>query len=344
MPDNKALIFNSIPDGLPVAGRDLVIHDVSYPACPKNGVLVQSMYASIDPYQRGRMRHSNVESYAPPFVLGAAINGRGIAKVLESTSAKFKKGDIVIGMLPVQQYVCYDENRLGLLEILDNPLDIEDLRVFLGALGIPGVTAYAGLHEIGKPTKGDTIFVSAASGAVGQMVGQLAKLEGLRVIGSVGSDEKLEFITGILGFDAGFNYQRESPKDALARLAPQGLDIYWDNVGGEQLDATMGCMKDFGRIVVCGTISEYNTAQEHHYPLRSYSYIFSKRLTVRGFVCSDKGIMDKYGREHQDRVQRLIKDGTITTQTWEVKGIENSTEAFLALFSGKNLGKVVLKY
>ncbi|KAK3324868.1 oxidoreductase [Apodospora peruviana] len=342
---NKALIFKNIPNGLPIIGKDLTVEPVPYGPCPAGGVLLQSLYASIDPYQRSRMRSPSVKSYSPPFTLGDPINGRGIAKVLKSDTPQFKQGDLIIGLLPIQQHVAYEASKLAFLQPLQNPLGISDIRVFLGALGIPGVTAYAGLYEIGKPQKDETIFISAASGAVGQMVGQLAKLEGLRTIGSVGSDEKLEFITKTLGFDAGFNYKTEKPADALTRLAPEGLDIYYDNVGGEHLDAALGHMKNFGRVVMCGTIAEYNSAGPgDRYPLRNYSLIFSKRLAVRGFICSDKGIMDKYGREHQEKVQRWIKEGKIVTTTWEVEGIENSGEAFLALFSGRNFGKVVLKY
>lgn len=247
-------------------------------------------------------------------------------------------------MLPIQRYVAYYERRLGLIQLLQYPMGIEDIRVFLGALGIPGVTAFSGLYEIGKPQRGETIFISAASGAVGQMVGQLARLEGLRTIGSVGSDEKLQFITKELGFDAGFNYKKDKPSDALARLAPDGIDIYYDNVGGEHLDASLEHMKDFGRVIMCGTISEYNTAHKDRYPLRMSGNIFTRRLTVRGFVCSDKGFMDAYGKAHQELVSKLIKDGEIKTTTWEVEGIENSAQAFLDLFSGKNFGKAVLKY
>ncbi|KAF6222862.1 hypothetical protein HO133_000913 [Letharia lupina] len=347
MPGNVAIIFTDIPSGLPVVGKDLTVRSVSYDstgACPENGLFLQSLYASIDPYQRGRMRPAHIKSYSPPFILGQPINNRGIAKVLRSKNPNYKEGDIVVGMLPIQEYIALDDKRLFLLRQLNNPLGIEDIRVFLGALGMPGLTAYAGFYKIGKPKKGDTIFVSAASGAVGQMVGQLAKLEGLKVIGSVGSDEKLEFITKELGFDGGFNYKKEKPAAALQRLAPEGLDIYYENVGGEHLEAALDSMKDFGRIPMCGTIAGYNTPVEQQYPVRNYSLIFSKRLTVRGFVVSDTGFADKYDKEHQERVQKWIKDGTIKTTTWEVQGIENAPEALTALFSGRNFGKAVLKY
>ncbi|KAK9772977.1 putative Enoyl reductase (ER) domain-containing protein [Seiridium cardinale] len=348
MSSNKALVFRKVPNGLPVSGEDLVVEQAPYnssAACPAGGIVLQSLYASIDPYQRSRMRSPDVKSYSPPFALGEPINGRGIAKVLGSESPAYKPGDLVIGFLPLQEFVVLNKDKIMMVRPLSNPLQLADIRDFLGALGIPGFTAYAGLYEIGQPRHGDTIFISAASGAVGQMVGQLAKLEGLRTIGSVGSDIKLDFITKELGFDAGFNYKTETPEQALARLAPEGLDIYYDNVGGEHLDAALEHMKDFGRVIMCGTISEYNNSEsEQAYPVRAYSRIFSKRLTVRGFVCSDKGIMDRYNAEHQEKVQKWVKEGVITTRIWEMEGIDNATEAFLALFSGTNLGKVVLKY
>ncbi|KAK0619538.1 hypothetical protein B0T14DRAFT_537306 [Immersiella caudata] len=321
MAQNRALIFKAVPDGLPVAGRDLVIEPAAYGpdgACLPNGIFVQTLYHSLDPYQRGPMRAPNIKSYRPPYPLQPTHHQP----------------------CHRQEYVAIDESSLNLthplhnpglnlVHLLHNPYALPDIRVFLSALGMPGLTGYSGFYEIGKPQHGDTIFISAASGAVGQMVGQLARLEGLRTIGSVGSDDKLKFIVETLGFDAGFNYKKEQPGEALARLAPEGLDIYYDNVGGEHLDAALQNMKDFGRVVVCGAIGDL---------------IFSKRLTVRGFVVADEGFGPKYGEEHQERVGRWIKEGEMKTVLWEVEGMENAVEGFLAMFQGRNFGKVVLKY
>lgn len=345
MAPNRAFVFNSVPSGLPIIGENISIQLAAYDSdgvCPDDGVFLKSLYTSIDPYQRSRMRAAHVKSYQPPLEPGSPLTARSIAEVQRSENAAFRPGDIVVGNLPIQEYVALSGDLLPQLRQLDNPLGIEDVRIYLGALGVPGLTAYGGLYEIGKPERGQTIFISAASGAVGQMVGQLARLEGLRTIGSVGLDEKLDYIMSTLGFDAGFNYKRENPAQALARLAPEGLDIYFDNVGGEHLEAALCSMKDFGRIVMCGTIADYN--REQHYPLRAYSYIFSKRLTVRGFIVSDKDIAPKYAKEHQDRVQTWVKDGVISVKMWEVQGIEKAPEAFLALFTGGNFGKVVLKF
>merc|ERR1711939_63840 len=217
MVQNKGVIFKQIPQGLPVPGKDLAVEAREFDidqAPPKGGVTTKNFYASFDPYQRGRMRDANKKSYSPPYTLGEPIGNGTVAKVIK-------------------------------------PYNL-DLKVFIGALGMPGLTAYSSFYEIGKPQKGETIFISAASGAVGQLVEQLAKHDGLKVIGSVGSDEKLEYITKELGFDGGFNYKKEKPLEALQRLAPNGIDIYYENVGGEQLEAALEVMNDFGRVIGCG--------------------------------------------------------------------------------------------
>lgn len=342
---NKALIFKKIPTGYPVPGEDLTVEtvpgDANSPA-PENGVTLKSLYASFDPYMRGRMRPADIKSYAPAFHLDKPIDSAIIAKVLKSNNPKYKEGDLVVGQLPMQEYIQLDGNSIAYIKPLDNPLGIEDIRVFLGELGMPGLTAYSSLYEIGKPKKGETIFVSAASGAVGQLVGQLAKHEGLKVIGSVGTDEKLEFITKELGFDGGFNYKKEKPKDALKRLAPEGLDIYYENVGGEHLEAALDAMKNFGRIVACGMISQYNTTDR--YPIKNLTNIVTKRLEIRGFIVLDPGFSGPYVEPHQKNVQKWIKEGSFKTLIDETVGIENAPEGLVGIFYGKNLGKAVLKF
>jgi NADPH-dependent curcumin reductase CurA len=344
---NKAVILKKIPQGIPVPREHLTIEPVPYDgtaSAPDGGVLLQGLYASLDPYMRGRMRSPEIRSYVSAFELEKPIVGRAIAKVLKSNNENYKESDLVSGFLPMQQYMLFNRDETTTLQLLQNPLGIEDLRVFLGALGGTGLTAYSSLHEIGMPKAGETIFVSAAAGAVGQIVGQLAKHEGLKVIGSVGSNEKLDFILKELNFDGGFNYKKEKPADALKRLAPEGIDIYYENVGGEHLEASLDAMKDFGRVVMCGMISEYNKPVEEHYPIRNVFLVVRKRITMRGFIVSDPGMGDKYLQEHQKNVQRWIKEGTFKAITSETVGIENAPEAFVGLFHGRNLGKVVLKY
>ncbi|OQV02098.1 hypothetical protein CLAIMM_07348 [Cladophialophora immunda] len=321
---NKAMVFRQIPEGLPAAGKDLTIetivdYDETSPA-PDGGLLLESEYASFDPYMKGRMRPVHIKSNATAFELNKPLVNQCIAKVLKSKHPKYQPGDQVIGELPIQQYVSLSGAELGKIQHLENPLGLED------------------------PKKGETIFISAASGSVGSMVGQLAKREGLKVIGSVGSDDKLDFIVNELGFDAGFNYKKERPGDALKRLAPEGIDIDYENVGGEHLEAALDAMREHGRVVVCGLISDYSAAPGQRYPLYNYSLILRRRLTVRGFVVFDHGFGDKYHAEHQANVQRWIKDGTLKVITWECEGIDNAIDGLLALFSGRNFGKAVLKF
>ena len=250
MVQNKGLIFKQVPNGWPKAGQDLVVEAREFDleqAPPKGGLTVKNYYVSFDPYQRGRMRAPERQSYSPPFELGKPITNSAISKVVKSDVAEYKPGDIVKTFGGTEEYSVVPEQLMRMVSKLDNPHDL-DPKHFIGALGMPGLTAWSSFYEIGQPKKGETIFVSAASGAVGQIVGQLAKHEGLTVIGSVGDDKKLEFITKDLGFDAGFNYKTEKASDALKRLAPKGVDIYYENVGGEQLEAAISAMNQFGRI------------------------------------------------------------------------------------------------
>jgi NADPH-dependent curcumin reductase CurA len=208
---------------------------------------------------------------------------------------------------------------------------------------MPGLTAWSSFYEIGQPKKGETIFISAASGAVGQLVGQLAKHEGLTVIGSVGDDKKLEYIKSELGFDSGFNYKTEKPAEALARLAPNGIDIYYENVGGEQLEAAINAMNNFGRIIACGMISQYNAKPGEQYPIRNLMSVVAKRLTIRGFIVSDENMGPKHHKEHQEKLQKWLHDGTFKARYSVTEGIDNSADGFIGLLEGKNFGKAVLQ-
>lgn len=257
MTQNKTLVFKKIPTGFPVAGEHLAVEDRSIdlnaPA-PSGGLVVQVLYASFDPYLRGKMRDAKVQSYSPAFELNGPIINDTVSKILKSDSPDFAEGETVLGYLPIAEYVRVSKEMMPGVRKINNPHNL-DVAYFLGPLGMPGLTAYSALHKIGKPKQGETIFVSSAAGAVGQVVGQVSKRLGLKVIGSVGSDEKLEFITKELGFDGGFNYKKEKPLDALKRLAPNGIDIYFENVGGEQLEAAIECMNNHGRIAACGMVS-----------------------------------------------------------------------------------------
>jgi len=243
----------------------------------------------------------------------------------------------------MSEYAVVPEAYLGMAVVINNQHNI-DIAHYIGALGMPGLTAYSSFYEIGKPKKGETIFISAASGAVGQIVLQLAKHEGLTVIGSVGDDQKLEYLQKELGCDKAFNYKKEKTADALARLAPDGIDIYYENVGGETMDAALNALKERGRIIGCGAISQYNLKPEERYGIKNLvPALFAKKLTIRGFIVSDEDMGPKYAKEHAENVSKWIADGSFKALLHTTEGIDNAGEALLELFSGKNFGKAVLK-
>jgi len=348
MVQNKCLVFKKIPSGVPKPGVDLTVEDrpidLDTTSPPENGLITQNFYISFDPYQRGRMRPEHIKSYSAAYPLDSTIGNSGISRVVKSANSKFKEGDVVIVYMacPTAEYSVLPAEVVNKTVFkLDNPYNL-DKKLFLSALGMPGLTAYSSLYKIGEPKKGQTIFISAASGAVGQIVGQLAKHEGLKVIGSVGDDAKLDFITKELNFDGGFNYKKESPAAALARLAPEGLDIYYENVGGEQLEASINAMKDHGRIIACGMISQYNTAPADAYPIRNLMQMVAKRIKMQGFIVGDPGMGPDYQEEHQRNLQKWIKEGTFKSKLSLTEGIEQAPQGLVDMLTGKNFGKAVL--
>jgi NADPH-dependent curcumin reductase CurA len=345
MVQNKAVIFKSVPNGQPIAGKDLAVETREFDleqSLPEGGVITKNLYASFDPYQRGRMRNPEKKSYSAPYTLGEPLTNAVVAQIVKSSNSKFKAGDIVTGMLNYEEYSLVPKQVADTLRKIENPYNL-DLKVFLGALGMPGLTAYASYYEIGQPKKGETIFISAASGAVGAIVGQLAKHDGLKVIGSVGSDEKLDYILKDLGFDGGFNYKKEKPIDALKRLAPSGIDIYYENVGGEQLEASLECLNDFGRIIACGMVSEYSTPESERYGIKNLMHVVAKRLTIRGFIVGDANMGPKYWTERNENISKWLHEGSIKAKMSVTEGIDNAPEGFVGMLQGKNFGKAVLK-
>lgn len=347
MVQNKGLIFKQVPDGWPVAGTHLVVEDrpidLSQSLAP-GAILIKNFYASFDPYQRGRMRAPEKKSYSPPYDLGAPITNSCIFKVVKSANDKFKEGDTLKSRAPtpIEEYTVLEKDQADQCYQLQNPYQL-DPKYFLGPLGMSGLTAWSSLYEIGQPKKGETIFISAASGAVGQLVGQLAKHEGLRVIGSVGSDDKLALITNELHFDAGFNYKTEKPADALARLAPNGIDIYYENVGGEQLEAAINAMNNFGRIIACGMISQYNLKPADAYPVRNLIQFVAKRLTMRGFIVGDDNMGPRHYQDHQEKLQKWLSEGSFKAKISVTDGIDQAADGFVGMLEGKNFGKAVLQ-
>ncbi|MCJ1403858.1 hypothetical protein MMC11_007081 [Xylographa trunciseda] len=349
MVQNKALIFAKPPTNFPVPGEHLTIEDrpldIDATELPADGLITKQIYASFDPYLRGKLRLPSSQYYSVPFALNEPLFNNCIAKVIKSSNPKYHPGDLVVGALPIAEYSVVPADKVAALKPLENPYKL-DPSVYVGALGMPGLTAYSSLYEIGKPKKGETIFVSAASGAVGQIVGQIAKHEGLTVIGSVGSDEKLDYIIKELGFDGGFNYKKEQASEALQRLAPKGVDIYYDNVGGEQLEAALDAMTDWGRIellVACGMISGYNMPPEKRYGIKNLFQVIGKRLIMQGFIVSDANMGPKYAKEFYENLAKWIHDGSFKAKEDVTVGIDNAATGFVGMLEGKNFGKAVLK-
>ena len=344
---NLSLIFKKSPTGWPVPGEHLTVEDRGYdPSAspPAGGIITQNIYASFDPYMRGRMRSPEKKSYSPPFTLNEPITSFCVCRVLKSDNPTYKEGDNMVGpAIPVQQYSSLPREKLESARKIDASSPIQDVRNYIGPLGMPGLTAYSSLYEIGKPKKGEVIFISSAAGAVGQLVGHLAKHEGLTVFGSVGSDEKLKFITSDLGFDGGFNYKQEKPLDALKRLSPDGIDIYYENVGGEQLEAALEMLRQDGRIVACGMVSQYNLPDDQKYGIKNLVHVIAKNLTMRGFIVGTPEFGPKWLEEHQKNVSKWIAEGSFKATFSETEGIEHGPEGLVGMLKGENFGKAVLK-
>ncbi|EXJ67203.1 uncharacterized protein A1O5_09850 [Cladophialophora psammophila CBS 110553] len=371
---NLALVFTKVPDRNPVPGEHIAVKDVGPfdldQPLPSNGLLLETLYVSFDPYLRGLLRDPSVKSYLPAIPLGSPIAAATLSRVLRSNLEGYAEGDVVRLLLPVQQYNVYVAKppREGEAQWerpfkIPNPDDPGlDLRHYLGALGMPGLTAYSSLYEIGKPKRGEIIVVTSSAGAVGQLVGQLAKQEGLTVFGSVGSDDKLDFIVNELGFDGGWNYKKEpSTKEVIERLVREykekkgekmpeelgngegGIDIFYDNVGGEQLDGAMETLNLFGRIVACGQVSQYNLPPSERYPIRNTFLCVVKRLTMTGFMVGDANMGPKYAKAHQENVARWLREGRFKAKIHEDVGMEAAAEAFAGMLEGRNFGKAILK-
>ncbi|KAF2760778.1 putative zinc-type alcohol dehydrogenase-like protein PB24D3.08c [Pseudovirgaria hyperparasitica] len=342
---NQALIFKSPPLETPVEGEHFAVETGEFDletAPPQGCITVKTYYASFDPYQRGLMRDPDSQTWAIPFVRGKPFINGAVAKVLKSNNPGFKPGDVVWGMLATSEYSVVPESHMPTVRPLFNPAGL-DWKYFTGILGTAGMSAWVSLYEYGKPKKGETLWVSAASGAVGTLVGQLALLEGLKVVGSVGSQEKLEYIQK-LGF-VGFNYKETSPAVALKELAPEGIDIYIDNVGGEHLEIAIDNMKDFGRIVSCGAISQYNLEPQNRYGVRNLMEFMLKRLTMSGFIVSDPHLLQKHAEQFGQTMYGYLLQKTVAPPKHDVTiGIENAPKGFLAMFSGANSGKSLLQF
>jgi len=300
-------------------------------------VLIRNIYMSVDPYMRGRM--NDVKSYVPPFQIGQPLEGHAIGQVVESNSPDFEEGDYVSSMYGWREYVAAPANPAGGQPLMKVDPSLAPLPAFLGVLGMPGLTAYAGLLEIGQPAEGEQVFISAASGAVGSIVGQIAKIKGCRVSGTAGTDEKTRFLTEELGFDGAFNYKTENLHKGLERTCPDGVDIYFENVGGDLLEATLAHMRPFGRIPVCGMIALYNLEQLEAGP-RTLIQIIPNRLRMQGFIVFDHiHLMPQF----QQDMSSWIKQGLVRHRETVYEGLENAPRAFIDMMQGANVGKMVVR-
>ena len=300
---------------------------------PKEGeLLLKALYISVDPYMRSRM--SDAKSYVPPFEVGKPMDGGVVAEVIESRHPDFISGDAVLGHLQWQEIQTVNAQQVTKLD------KAAPLSYYLGILGMPGLTAYFGMNEIGKPVAGETVVVSGAAGAVGMVVCQIAKLKGCRVVGIAGSDEKNAYLKDVLKVDEVINYHTEKDmKAAIARTCPDGVDVYYDNVGGEISDAVFSHINKFARIILCGQISLYNVTEVPVGP-RPQPLMVKKSALMQGFIVSN------YAPRFGEGIQQLAQwlgEGKLTYQETIEEGFEKLPETFMGLFQGKNTGKLLVK-
>jgi NADPH-dependent curcumin reductase CurA len=321
----------SRPKGKPTLD-DFEIVETEIPAPGPGQLLVRNLFLSVDPYMRGRM--SDAKSYAAPYELGEVMHGGALGEVVESTVDSFKAGDIVLHGLGWRTHAVVDAKYATTVDPAAAPLTS-----YLGVLGMTGLTAYAGLLEVAEFKAGDTVFVSGAAGAVGSVVGQLAKLKGAkRVIGSAGSAAKVRHLIDDLGFDAAFNYKDGPVAGQLREAAPDGIDVYFDNVGGEHLEAAVDSMNLHGHMAICGMISQYNNTEPPTAP-RNLGAIVAKRFTMRGMLVGDHyALRPKFVAE----VAPLVASGELKYSETIADGIRNAPQAFLDLLDGANTGKMLV--
>jgi NADPH-dependent curcumin reductase CurA len=320
----------SRPQGMPNADNFALVRTELEPLQDQQ-VLVRNLFMSVDPYMRGRMNEG--KSYVPPFEIGKPLEGGAVGEVVESRAKEFKLGDAVTSNLGWREYFIASPNEL-------HPVsrDIQPLSVYLGALGMTGMTAWAGLNLV-EVKGGDIIYISGAAGAVGSVAGQLAKLRGCRVIGSVGSMAKVMFLREECGFDIAFDYKTAPVLEQLNMEAPDGIDVYFDNVGGEALEAALSVLRVHGRIIACGGISRYNEEEPQPGPSNLFN-MTTKRLTMKGLIVSDW--MNRRG-DFENEVGGYFRSGKLKNKETVVEGIDQAVSAFIGLFKGQNVGKMVGK-
>lgn len=329
MAANRQVQLASRPAGW-VTPENFRIVDTPLPEPAEGQVLVRNRFLSLDPYMRIRM--DAVKSYARYTEIGEVMVGGTVGQVVDSRSPRYKPGDWVSCMAGWQLYGCVDAAQLTRIDV-----NLAPPSWYLGVLGMPGITAWVGLMDLAHPKKGETVVVSAAAGAVGSVVGQLARLAGCRVVGIAGGAAKCTHVVESLGFDACVDYKAGSLRRALAAAAPGGVDVYFDNVGGETLDALLPLMNDFSRISLCGLVSQYNATEA--YGLRNIRYVLTSRIRMQGFIVSDR--MELWKPAFAD-LARHVKDGSLKYRESVAQGLDAAPAAFIGMLRGENLGKQVV--
>jgi hypothetical protein len=330
--DARQIVLSSRPLGLPSTGNfrteTKILNDLK-----DDEVLLKAWYFSVDPYMRGRM--SNIKSYAPPFDVDQPIRGAVVAKVIESRSRSLKEGDTVVGILPWATYSIVSAQNLRKVDSHSYPPGYH-----LGILGMPGLTAYFGIMDIGKPKPGETVVISGAAGAVGIAAGQIAKLQGATVVGIAGDEEKCALLTDEFGFDSAINYKTSKTlRKDIASVCPNGVDVYFDNVGGEITDAVVANLNNHSRFVLCGQISQYNNTRIATGPAILPVFL-TRSVKLQGFIVGN------YSAQFEDAMKQLTKwveEGKLKYTETIIHGFDKLPETFISLFSGKNIGKMLVK-
>ena len=328
---NHQITLAARPDGYPNES-DFKQVESPVPQPGEGEVVVRTIWLSLDPYQRGRMR--DAQSYAVPVALGEVIVGGIVGRVVETRTPAFAVGDIVEGSLGWQDYGVSDGRNLRKVDTKLGPISTA-----IGVLGMPGMTAYFGFLDVAEPKPGDTVVVSAASGAVGAIVGQISKIMGCRTVGIAGTQAKIDYIVDELGFDVGINYKTENVASALADACPQGIDVYFDNVGGPMTDAVLEQISVGARISICGQISQYNVEEPEPGP-RNLGLLVRNQAKIQGFL------VGQFANRHEEarlRIAQWIREGRVKYKEDVVEGLENAPRAFIGLMRGENFGKLLIK-
>jgi NADPH-dependent curcumin reductase CurA len=333
MSTNKQILLAARPVGFPKES-DFNLVESPVPIPTEGQILVRSIYLSVDPYMRGRM--NDAKSYAAPVPIGGVMGGGVVGRVIKSNNSEFKEGDIVEGRFGWQEYAVSDGREVRKIDPTLAPISTA-----LGILGMPGLTAYFGLLEIGKPQPGETVVVSGAAGAVGSLVGQIAKIQGCLAVGIAGRDDKVAYLTDELGFDGAFNYKTVADYTGkLREVCPNGIDVYFDNVGGEITDAVFRLINTRARISICGQISQYNLEKPEMGPRLILTSLLTKQASAEGFLVFQ--FLDRYPQGLKQMAQWL-REGKLKYKEDIEEGLENTPRAFMAMLKGRNVGKQLVK-